>query len=151
MESKTTWEKFRLFMLMLAGLLGAISTIGAGTLWLFQEKIEDGIMEVVERHKGPSFRIDCSKKMDIDSEDVDNEIGWMYNMVIKLSSTDDSKGNKWIEYLEAESQWRAVGYFVSINDKGVIKYHHSNGRNYDAWTDLETGQLYYIKDGYRYY
>jgi len=150
MENSTTWDKAKKFTMMLSGLLVAIGTIGTGVIWLFAEKIDNHIMDVVEEQKGPSLRVDFSKKMDIDTEDVDNEIGWMYNTMIEMSTSKDDMAIKWAPHLEKELKWRAVGYFVNVADPTTVKYHHKNGKIYDAWTD-ENGLLYYIKDGYKYY
>ena len=153
METKTTGQKIKNFTLMLAGILVALSTIGGGVIWIFQEKLENAVITIIKDNRERSLREDLSVKMDLEVEEVDNELEWMYHTVLELSVMEHANEgeNKFSQYLEKEMQWRSVGYFVNTQDKAVMKYRHANGRTYDAWTEPTTGQLYYIKDGYKYY
>lgn len=139
---------------MLAGILTAISIISGGILWIFQEKIEKSIIEIVKKYEKTDLREDLATKMDIEVEEVDNEIEWMYSTILDLSVTQHHDGeddSKYASFLDKEIQWRSVGYYVNVEDNSIIKYRHSNGRSYDAWTEPSTGQLYYIKEGFKYY
>jgi hypothetical protein len=152
-ESDTIGQKFKNFTLMLAGILTAVSVISGGVIWMFQEKLENAVITIIKDNREACLRDDLSVKMDVELEEVDNEIEWMYHTVLELSVMEHTNegDNKFSQYLEKEIQWRSVGYFVNAEDKSVIKYRHADGRTYDAWTEPATGQLYYIKNGYKYY
>lgn len=152
-ENNTIGQKFKNFTLMLAGILTAVSVISGGVIWMFQEKLENAVITIIKDNREPCLREDLSVKMDVEVEEVDNEIEWMYHTVLELSVIEHtSEGdNTFSQYLEKEMQWKSVGYFVNAEDKTVIKYRHANGRTYDAWIEPATGQLYYIKEGYKYY
>jgi len=151
METKTKGQKVLSFIGLLAGLLTGMSAIITFVVWLLYPHISTSILTIVDDHKETTLRSDLAVKLDLEEEEVDNEIAWMYGAILEFSSSYDGDNNKWGDYLEETSKWTPVGYFVSVEDKAVIKYHHQNGRNYDAWTEPATGQLYYIKDGYKYY
>jgi len=148
---KTKSQKVLSFVGWLSALIAGTSAILTFVVWLINPHIVAYIKFVVKDDNAKTLKKELSIKMDIEEEEVDNEIAWMYGAILEFSSSYDGDKNKWGDYLEETSKWTPVGYFVSVEDKAVIKYHHQNGRNYDAWTEPATGQLYYIKDGYKYY
>lgn len=152
-ESKTIGQKFKNFVLMLAGVLTAVSVISGGVIWMFQEKLENAVISIIIENRERTLREDLADEFDVKEDEVDDEIEWIYSTVLEMSVSQhtDNSQNKYSEYLDKEIQWRSVGYFVNAQDKTIIKYRHANGRTYDAWTEPATGQLYYIKDGYKYY
>lgn len=148
---KTSAQKVLSFVGWISALIAGTSAILTFGIWLLNPHISSYIKSVVKEDIQDSFRKDLSLKMDIDQEDIEDEITWMYYSVLDMSTTHGTDDNKWSGYLEEVIKWEPVGYFVSVEDKAVIKYHHQNGRNYDAWTEPATGMLYYIKDGFKYY
>ena len=152
-DTRTKGQKVISFIALLAGLLAGMSAIITFVIWLLYPHISTSILKIVNDNKETTLRSDLAVKLDLDEEEVDNKIEWMYNTVLDLSIMDHGEGddNKFAEYLDKEIQWRAIGFYVSVADKGIIKYRHQNGRDYDAWIETETGRLYYIRDGYKYY
>ena len=148
---KTKSQKVLSFVGWLSALIAGTSAILTFVVWLINPHIVAYIKFVVKDDNAKTLKKELSIKMDIEEEEVDNEIAWMYGAILEFSSSYDGDKNKWGDYLEETTKWTPVGYFVSVEDKAVIKYHHQNGRNYDAWTETETGRLYYIRDGYKYY
>lgn len=148
---KAKSQKVLSFVGWLSALIAGTSAILTFVVWLINPHIVAYIKSVVKDDNAKTLKKELSIKMDVEEEEVDNEIAWMYGAILEFSSSHDGDNNKWGDYLEETSKWTPVGYFVSVEDKAVIKYHHQNGRNYDAWTEPATGQLYYIKDGYKYY
>jgi len=148
---KTKSQKVLSFVGWLSALIAGTSAILTFIVWLFNPHITAYIKSVVKEDSNKTLRKELSIKMDIEEEEVDNEIAWMYGAILEFSSSYGGSNNKWEDYLEKTSKWTPVGYFVSVSDKAIIKYHHQNGRNYDAWTEPDTGMLYYIKDGFKYY
>jgi len=148
---KTKSQKVLSFVGWLSALIAGTSAILTFVVWLINPHIVAYIKFVVKDDNAKTLKKELSIKMDIEEEEVDNEIAWMYGAILEFSSSYDGDKNKWGDYLEETSKWTPVGYFVSVEDKAVIKYHHQNGRSYDAWIEPATGQLYYIKDGYKYY
>ena len=125
------------------------SVIWGGLAYLMEPRIEDYIMEVVDKNKGTSTRADLALEMGVKKDDVCEELGEMYKDNSHRHDAQDKILNLWIPYLEREVEWRAVGYFVNIAEPDVVKFHHWDGRDYDAWKD-EQG-WFYIKGGYKYY
>jgi hypothetical protein len=148
---KAKSQKVLSFVGWLSALIAGTSAILTFVVWLINPHIVAYIKSVVKDDNAKTLKKELSIKMDVEEEEVDNEIAWMYGAILEFSSSHDGDNNKWGDYLEETSKWTPVGYFVSVEDKAVIKYHHQNGRNYDAWTEPATGQLYYIKDGFKYY
>jgi hypothetical protein len=148
---KAKSQKVLSFVGWLSALIAGTSAILTFVVWLINPHIVVYIKSVVKDDNAKTLKKELSIKMDVEEEEVDNEIAWMYGAILEFSSSYDGDNNKWGDYLEETSKWTPVGYFVSVEDKAVIKYHHQNGRNYDAWTEPATGQLYYIKDGFKYY
>ena len=148
---KAKSQKVLSFVGWLSALIAGTSAILTFVVWLINPHIVAYIKFVVKDDNAKTLKKELSIKMDIEEEEVDNEIAWMYGAILEFSSSYDGDKNKWGDYLEETSKWTPVGYFVSVEDKAVIKYHHQNGRSYDAWIEPVTGQLYYIKDGYKYY
>ncbi len=154
METKTMWQKFRVNALMLAGLFTALSLLSGVAAWLFQDKIDDYIMYVVETNKGESTKAMLAEEMStsehiVKKEDVCEELGEMYLESMHQHDQQNAILDIWIPYLKQETQWRIVGYFVNIEDPDIVKFHHWDGRNYDAWKDDQG--WFYIKGGYKYY
>jgi len=148
---KAKSQKVLSFVGWLSALIAGTSAILTFVVWLINPHIVAYIKSVVKDDNAKTLKKELSIKMDVEEEEVDNEIAWMYGAILEFSSSYDGDNNKWGDYLEETSKWTPVGYFVSVEDKAVIKYHHQNGRNYDAWTEPDTGLLYYIKDGFKYY
>jgi hypothetical protein len=134
MPDKTKGQKITSFIGWLSALLVSFSTILTFVGWLMYPHISNYVMGIVDANKGTSTRSDLAKEMGIEKEDVCEEIGEMYK--------DNSHRTE-------ESRWINVGYFVNIEDDEVVKFHHWNGRNYDAWKDDQG--WFYIKGGYKYY
>lgn len=146
-ESKTTsWlKRIGNFMLVFS----FASVIWGGIAYMMEPRIEEFIMSVIEVNKGESTKSGLAREMKVDKGLVIRELGKMYRDSKHRHDAEDAILDTWIPYLEHETQWHSVGYFVSIDDPKVVKFHHWDGRDYDAWKD-EQG-WFYVKDGYKYY
>lgn len=125
------------------------SLMWGGIAYLMEPHAEKFIMDVVNENKGESTKTGLSREMKVDKTDVIKELGKMYRDSKHRHDAQDSILTKWIPYLLEETRWMAVGYFVSIDDPELVKFHHWNGRNYDAWKDDQG--WYYVKGGFKHY
>jgi len=146
-ESKgTSWfKRIGNFMLVFS----FASILWGGIVYMMEPRIEDYIMNVVDKNKGTSTRVDLANEMGVEIKDVCEEIGDMYKESMHHHNSQDSILTIWIPYLQEETKWTSVGYFVSIDDDEVVKFHHWDGRDYDAWKDDQG--WFYVKGGFKYY
>jgi hypothetical protein len=125
------------------------SVLWGGIAYMMEPRIEDFIMDVVNKNKGTSTRSDLAEEMGIKKKDVCEELGEMYKDSKHRHDAQDSILTQWIPYLIDETKWISVGFFVKADDAEVVKFHHWNGRDYDAWDDDQG--WFYVKNGFKYY
>lgn len=150
-SEKTPWYKW---ILIVASISTATTGILATAGWLFREKIQNYIISTVDDNKSQSVEAKLAEKMfkhepEFKEADVCWKIGKLYRDFYNSEQGKSDILNKWVPYLEQETKWRYVGYFVSMEDPSIVKFHHWDGRDYDAWQD-ETG-WFYVKGGFKYY
>ena len=146
---KTKAQKIGGFFAYLAALLSAMGVIFSFVGWLAYPHIEKAVMEIVDNNKGTSTRADLAEEMGVKKKDVCEELGIMFKSNSHRHAAEDMILDTWIPYLEAETEWRAIGYYVNIHDSELVKFRHWDGRDYDAWKD--TQGWFYTKGGYNYY
>lgn len=125
------------------------SVMWGGIGYLMEPRAEDFIMYVVNKYKGESTKVILGKEMKVDKTKALPELGKMYRENKHRHDAEDSILNKWIPYLQKETEWKQVGFFVNVDDPDVVKFHHWDGRDYDAWSDDQG--WFYVKSGYKYY
>lgn len=150
-KEKTPWYKWLLIVF-------SISTATSGLLatggWLFREKIQNYIISTVESNKDDSVEAKLAEKMfkgepEFKESDVCWKIGKLYRDFYSSEKAESDILNVWIPYLENQKNWMPVGYFVKVSDPSIVKFHHWDGRDYDAWSD-DIG-WFYVKNGLKYY
>lgn len=150
-ESKTPWYKW---IIIIASVAGATTTLLGAGAWLFREKIQNYIVSTVNESKDVSIESKLAEKMfqqepQFKDSDVCWKIGKLYRDFYSSKQMESDILNKWIPVLEQEVMWRPVGYFVNVTNPDIVKFHHWDGRDYDAWSD-EIG-WFYVKNGLKYY
>lgn len=124
------------------------STILGGAFYMFEPRFEDFVMNIIEKHKGPSTRAELSEEMDVRPELVTIEVGKMYKEFKETQKNIELFNETWIPHLEDEKTYFYVGFFVDIAEDKV-KFKDFDGEIYPAWHD-HMG-WYYMKEGYKFY
>lgn len=152
-NEKTPWWKW---LLIVASLITATSGTMTFGMWLFQEKIVNFVVEIYNEQKAkePSFIVTMAEKMskggeEVKPEDVCWKLAKAWREFNSKSEFENDLLEYWIPHLEHETEWHQVGYFVNMNDPTIVKFHHWDGRDYDAWSD-EQG-WFYVKGGFKFY
>ena len=152
-KENTPWWKW---LVVVGSVTTATTVILSASAWLFQEKIVNFIIDVYDEQqkKEIKFEVDMSSKMSKDGEKINPEdVRWklakMFRDFNSKTQFENDLISKWIPHLESEVAWRKIGYFVDVNNPSIVKFHHWDGRDYDAWND-EQG-WFYMKDGYKFY
>lgn len=156
MSDKTKGQKVVSFVGWLAALLASFSAILTFAGWLFYPHVSDFVMGIIDERKGASTKELLAKEMStskyvVKKDDVCEKLGEMYKESLHRHESEDKILDKWIPYLQDKSEWRVVGYFVSVDDSSIIEYHHSNGRILEAYKETDTGKLYHYYRGIKYY
>lgn len=145
---ETKSNKVMSFLGMALTVSAFTSTFLGGLLWVFEPHIEDAVMAIIEKHKGPSTRGELSEEMDVKPAFVTVEIGKMYKEFKQTKKNIEEFNNTWIPHLEQEKNFYYVGFFVDVVDDKV-KYKDFDGDILPCWHD--EGGWYYMKQGYKFY
>ena len=136
------------FVGWLSALLLASGTILTFIGWLLEPRFHDYIVKASEANQNVITKIELAEKMQVKPNAVIWKLGKLFRESNKTDTTTNILKN-WIDYLEEESMWIRVGYYVDVSNPDNIRYLDVDGKDYDSWED-ELGR-YYIKRGYKYY